>query len=175
MHNDMASDEAVVLREKLKIALQDARNLFDDGLLDSKEFKDLKAHELDKYKEDLAALTASSTSRAAEGTQPDLQSAEKMAAMTTPVRNPLTGRVRVEALRPSPSSSNSPTSPPTAMGDRSKRGKDEVVYVDAITYNRLTTPPIFRRRSRNKKKIVLPCAELQALQGLLQKEKADAE
>lgn len=170
----MPSDEAVILRDKLKVALQDARRLYDEELIDGNEFKDLKANELDKYKEQLAALTTTSISRAAEGSQPDPPSTEKLISMTTPVRNPMTGRVRVEALRPSPTSSNSPPSPPTVLGDRLKRGKDEVVYVDANTFNRLTTPPIFRRRSRNKRKIVLPSAELQALQALHQ-EKSNLE
>lgn len=164
----MPSDEAVILRDKLKVALQDARRLYDEELIDGNEFKDLKANELDKYKEQLAALTTTSISRAAEGSQPDPPNTEKLISMSTPVRNPMTGRVRVEALRPSPSLSNSPPSPPTVLGDRLKRGKDEVVYVDANTFKRLTTPPIFRRRSRNKRKIVLPSAELQALQGLHQ-------
>lgn len=162
----MVSDAESLLREKLKVALQDARNLYDDGLLDEKEFKDLKAHELGKYKEQLAAVTAKSISRAVEGSQSEPSSAKKMFPITTPIRTPITGRVRVEALRPSPASTGSPSSPPTVLGDRTKHGKDDVVYVDASTYKRLTTPPIFRRRSRNKRKIVLPCGELQALQGL---------
>lgn len=162
----MVSDAESLLRENLKVALQDARNLYDDGLLDEKEFKDLKAHELGKYKEQLTAVTAKCISRAAESMPAEPPSAKKMVPVTTPIRTPMTSRLRVEALRPSPASTGSPTSPPTVLGDRQKRGKEEVVYVDASTYKRLTTPPIFRRRSKNKRKIVLPCGELQALQGI---------
>lgn len=160
------SDAESLLREKLKVALQDARNLYDDGLLDEKEFKDLKSHELGKYKEQLAAVIAKCISRAVESEPVGPHSPKKMMPVTTPIRTPMTSRVRVEALRPSPASTGSPTSPSTVLGERQKRGKEEVVYVDASTYKRLTTPPIFRRRSKNKRKIVLPSGELQALQGI---------
>lgn len=156
----MNTDAESVLRDKLKVALQDARRLYDDGLLDDTEFKDLKAHELSKYKEQLAVLTASAISRAIEKTPPE-KPREKLANVT-PICTPLNERLRQEALRPSPNSAPVPSSPQTMP--RLKRPEEDTIYVDSSVYRRLTTPPIFRRRQSKPRKIVIPCSELKALQ-----------
>jgi hypothetical protein len=46
------------LREELSKALKDAKSMFDDGLVDEKEYGDLKQHELAKYKAAVATLAA---------------------------------------------------------------------------------------------------------------------
>lgn len=165
----MVSDAEAILREKLRVALQDAKNLYDEGLLDEKEFKDLKAHELGKYKEQLAALTTSDQpSRPAERTTPPSERKQPApnGAAGTPLRTPVNIRMRHEASRPSPGSVETPPSVPHTPSERIRPNKEDILVLDANTYARLTTPPIFRRRSRNKKKIRIPCAELKALQGL---------
>lgn len=159
----MASDAASELREKLKVALQDARNLFDDGLIDEKEFKDLKAHEISKYKEQLSGITPTPVSRTPDNGSPK---PNPNSASTTPLSTPLKSTVSRDDWRPVPTLAASPASPTALALSRQKRQQNNVLLVDKETYDRLTTPPIFRRRSRNKRKIVLPCAELQALQGV---------
>lgn len=158
----MASDAESVLREKLKVALQDARNLFDEGLVDEKEFKDLKAHELHKYKEQLAAITVTSVTHPADTASPETG---HNSTVSTPVSTPLKASGRKDPWRSSANLTASPISP-TSHVTKSYKKESNILLVDKDTYNRLTTPPIFRRRSRNKRKIVLPCAELKALQGL---------
>eukprot|EP00177_Eucheuma_denticulatum_P002859 GFKZ01005129.1.p1 GENE.GFKZ01005129.1~~GFKZ01005129.1.p1 ORF type:complete len:169 (+),score=21.57 GFKZ01005129.1:279-785(+) len=159
----MATDAASELRDKLKVALQDARNLFDDGLIDEREFKDLKAHEISKYKEQLSSIPPTSISRIPDTGSPQHN---PNSASTTPLSTPLKSSVNRDDWRPSTTLAASPASPTGLALSRQKRQQNNVLLVDKETYDRLTTPPIFRRRSRNKRKIVLPCAELQALQGL---------
>jgi hypothetical protein len=49
---------AGALRDQLKVALTDAKGMFDEGLIDQQEYGELKAHELRKYKTALASLNA---------------------------------------------------------------------------------------------------------------------
>lgn len=67
-----ASDARNILRDKLKIALQDVRKLYDEGLLDENEFKDLKTNELLKYKEQLSVLVAAEAAAVAAGSPMDM-------------------------------------------------------------------------------------------------------
>lgn len=163
LRTSMASDAESLLREKLKVALKDARNLFDEALIDEKEFKDLKHHELRKYKEHLAAITSTSIARPVEAATPE---AAHNSTASTPLCTPLKGSIRKELWKSSANVTASPISPTAHALKSHKHENNNVLLVDKDTYNRLTTPPIFRRRSRNKRKIILPCAELQALQGL---------
>ncbi|PXF49520.1 hypothetical protein BWQ96_00590 [Gracilariopsis chorda] len=157
------ADAQQQLREKLKVALQDARKLYDDGLLDENEFKDLKAHELEKYKEQLAAITAPSKPLNSHQTPPP-------PSATTPTRTPLNVRFRKQALA-SPASAPSYLSPPSHI--RPRFAREDVLYVDSSTFQRLTTPPIFRRRPK-KRRIVVPSEELRKLQQPLQPDGKDS-
>lgn len=158
------TDAERVLRDKLKVALQDAKNLFDDDLLDEKEFKDLKAHEIGKYKEQLAALTANLNPSPSPTNTASPQSDRQRAVNGTSLRTPDKARLRQPLSRPFTTSLGTPPSITRPQSSRKKGQKEEVLYLDANAYNRLATPPIFRRRSNNKRKIRLPCAELKALQ-----------
>lgn len=130
----MAESPDGVLREKLKVALRDAKRLFDENLIDENELKDLKAHELCKYKAQLNALTPTST--------------------------PQSSRYRSSDDTPPPQSV--PHLP--AVRKRGCEDDDLTLYVEPEIYERLTTPPIFRRRPRAKRRIVLKSADLAALQ-----------
>lgn len=162
----MASDAESVLREKLKVALQDARQLFDDGLVDEKEFKDLKTHELTKYKEQLAAITATTTlTRPIESTPPAKTRTSKSEDIT-PMSTPLTTRLHGAQLRHTPSDDHpgiSSTPPSQQQSTPRKRSADDLVYLPVNTFKRLATPPIFRRRAVKKRRVPVPSAELEAL------------
>lgn len=156
----MTTDAEGALRENLKVALQHAKQLYDDGLVDEREFKDLKAHELSKYKEHLGALTASVISRTVERTPPDTKRIKS--DDVTPISSPMNTRMCPDASRTSPPSAPSSASPRR----RPKSKDDQLIYVDSNTLKRLTTPPIFRRRSAKKRKIVIPRGQLQGLENL---------
>lgn len=126
-----------LLRDELKVALQDAKDLFDTDLLDEREFKDLKAHEIRKYKDKLALLSPPASSPATT-------------ASPTPVRTP--------EQPPRPPPVHPFRTPPSAPA------RPRVVYLDPSAYYRLSTPPIFRRRTAHRRRIRLPSSELRKLQ-----------
>ncbi|CAN8066599.1 unnamed protein product [Agarophyton chilense] len=152
----MSADAAQKLRETLKLALQDARKLYDGGLIDENEFKALKDLELTKYKQELTAIP--DTSAAAISSSPVTKTTRL--APLTPVRTPLTTRLN-HSVRQSPASAPSYLSPPTQIKPRFS--KEEVLVVDSGTFQRLTTPPIFRRRRSRKRRIIVPSEELNKL------------
>lgn len=176
------SDAQTVLREQLKVALRDAKQLFDDNLLDETEYKDLKANELSKYKEKLAALvpgegsttpTMSSPFTVPRGTRISLT------PMTTPTTagGSLPPRVKHlhSATKSEPSFTPSPhpnaatprsLTPRTATPLKKSGGKAQHEFeacMDPIHALRLSTPPIFRRRAVRKRRITVPSAEIASL------------
>lgn len=183
-------DAQTALRNKLKVALQYAKQLFDDGLVDVSEFRDLKATELTKYKEQLANLAASPKSAHAPQKEtppkapPSRQSILLAAPPKTPpphktlrITSPPTSRRLCSSSNPPPGGATVLASPRTpdkspqsgakgvGVGSTSAVARTPLrdpVYLDVHTYCRLTTPPIFRRRTR-KRRIVVPSAELRAL------------
>lgn len=233
------SDAQTVLREKLKIALQDVRKLYDDGLVDENEFKDLKAHELSKYKEQLTSLisvegstamettptstpaaaisttagvnstaatagaitTAATAAAPVQGSELQLLKAELalttpgkpslpptqrgttpplvmvptshiatgsttpvVTGVVTPMSTPRPTKMRV-LYRSSPAgrlSFGQPTSPRSAPPRMRSRTR-ELVHLPPSSYQRLTTPPIFRRRPAHKRRIVITQADLDAI------------
>jgi hypothetical protein len=128
------------LREALKVALQDAKALFDDGLLDEHEYVDLKQLELRKYKDALASL-----------------SGVEQSDLSTPPRQP---RPPAE-----PQARNSPEQDSTIQVPKPPAAHAEAMDVDPDVYERLRTPPIFRRRSATARRtVVLSCNDLDVLQ-----------
>lgn len=162
----MTTDRETILREKLKVALQDAKKLYDDGLLDENEFKQLKTHELTKYKEELSIITsnmAKKVSSASTPIPPSITPPNPKSQFSRKDLTPLGTPMRPSPMRPMQIF----ISPHAAK----KANADSVVVVDPNTYKRLTTPPIFRRRAPKKRKIVLPSAQLKALQDDLSDDK----
>lgn len=158
------------LRDKLKVALQATRRLFDDGLVDENEFKDLKAHELRKYKEQLAAVTSAPLPSSDDCTprRADLRPAP--GEMRTPCADrSARGHLLSDGWHSGMKRPREEDTPPLARSAPGPRGVSEkdLVYVDPEVFRRLTTPPIFRRRrAAGMRRIVLPIrsAELAALQ-----------
>jgi hypothetical protein len=128
------------LRDALKVALQDAKALFDDGLLDEQEYVDLKQLELRKYKDALASLST--------GEQP---------GFTTPPR--ATQSTGEPLPDPGPEEESTPPD------QRVQSNLEEAIDVDPDVYERLRTPPIFRRRSATARRtVVLSRNDLDVLQ-----------
>ena len=161
-----ASSPETALREKLKVALQDAKRLFDDDLIDEDELKDLKAHEICKYKKKLDSLaTATTTTATTVALSPAATSTETPRPITpiVPSLPPLTHRTppfaSIHRYR-ADEEAHAPFSAPPAI--RKRRRSDATIYVEPEIYQRLTTPPIFRRRPRAKRRIVVRTADLAA-------------
>jgi hypothetical protein len=128
------------LRDALKVALQDAKALFDDGLLDEQEYVDLKQLELRKYKDALASLSTAE--------QP---------GFSTPPR--LAEPPAEEQTDPAPEQEFTPPD------QRVHTDQVEAIDVDPDVYERLRTPPIFRRRSATARRtVVLSRNDLDVLQ-----------
>lgn len=138
----MAESPESILREKLKTALRDAKRLFDENLIDENELKDLKAHELFKYKTQQSALT--STPLTSPVAPCSVLADDEEQATPPPLRREgeLRRKRRINALS----------------------DDERTVFVEPEIYERLTTPPIFRRRPRAKRRIVLKSDELAQLQ-----------
>ncbi len=161
-----ASSPETALREKLKIALQDAKRLFDDNLIDEDELKDLKAHEICKYKRKLDSLaTATTTTATTVALSPAATSTDTPRPITpiVPSLPPLVHRTPPFASIRRYRGEDEPPAPfsaPPAI--RKRRRGDPTIYVEPEIYQRLTTPPIFRRRPRAKRRIVVRTADLAA-------------
>lgn len=174
-------DAQTVLREKLKVALRDIKQLFDDNLVDEVEYKDLKANELSKYKEKLAALAPGEGSTTPTVSSPfpvprNKASLHTPMATPTPTRGGLPPRL---TYPPSVTKSEPTCSPMPKMNagtpQRSTPHTDTPlrtpasarhhhrIYLDPIHAIRLSTPPIFRRRPVQKRRIVVPSSEIASL------------
>lgn len=161
------------LREALKVALQDAKAMFDDGLLNDEEYKDLKSHELSKYKSALSNIDDAGPREAqappsshAEGTHAQakhdvalLRECEDPAKASSAFAS--TPREPVEAPDDGePAGRDNPRSQ-SAAGEREGHAVDDS---EAGLYDRLHMPPIFRRKSMSSRRtIVIDGRELESI------------
>lgn len=182
------SDAQTVLRDQLKVALRDIKQLFDDNLVDETEYKDLKANELAKYKEKLAALVPGEQPRTPHMASPYAISFNKReihtpTATPTPTRGQLPPRSaqlhsatkseprRIPSLHPgesTPRRSVVPRSASTSCHTTPTANHGETpIHLDLNTALRLATPPIFRRRAVRRRRITVPMSEVAALSRFL--------
>lgn len=153
----MPPDTQAQLREELSKALKDAKFMFDDGLIDQKEYGDLKSHELAKYKAAVAALpTTPAPSRARTAPRSTAKSKAGQPSARTQATAIQDGNFPAEP------EAQGQESPPPAQAMTPERGDASQVpqlplsvEVDPDTYERLRTPPIFRRRSLAAKRTVV--------------------
>jgi hypothetical protein len=190
---------AGALRDQLKVALTDAKCMFDEGLVDQHEYGELKAHELRKYKHALASLNAVAGSDAAPRTPPPrgphqhrdnhsdvpsgrpgrhgsstLTTSEAALAvanawgsgdatvLSTPDRCPALPRNQ-RYDEPETGSASAAAAAVSAVASAQLLDSDSILG-DPDVYERLRTPPIFRRRSATARRtVVLSGTEVQKL------------
>lgn len=168
----MASLTQAQLREELYKALEDAKSMFNDGLVDEKEYGDLKAHELVKYKTAVAALSSATAPPVAHPPKQKPDAPRPVSQPQTPpaqvVRtdvNPAPKRL-APVLSPSlsrrqrPRPSSPPLQPDSALQEGQKEADESIslpdkVSVDPDMYERLRTPPIFRRKGAALRRTVV--------------------
>jgi hypothetical protein len=152
----MASLTQAQLREELVKALKDAKSMFSDGLVDEQEYGDLKSHELAKYKAAVAALSSAppATARFQPETSPNSKSSKPAPLEEGLEALPGASSARHEAAQ---------TSSPALSPERTPEDNEFIppaavagsVAVDPDMYERLRTPPIFRRRSAALRRTVV--------------------
>lgn len=158
----MPSTTQAELRDALRIALQDAKACFDDGLVDEQEYADLKSHELRKYKAALESLNDIPVCQVVQSTQ---ASAQQPRISPDKYSSP-DAHVASEEPKTSPHSADASEYLPSAcvVSDARHYSLSDIVSVDPDTYERLRTPPIFRRRSATARRtVVLDGNDLEAL------------
>lgn len=192
----MPPDTQAQLREELSKALKDAKFMFTDGLIDEKEYGDLKSHELAKYKTAVAALSAPPATarpratprantakpkapapplRTSAPSAPDSSRVEASNSRThaspygqqqaqephqtqqvhrpegtQEVQHPVHPQQQVLQQQPL-----QPQHPHESSGSAEQQPPSISVEVDPDMYERLRTPPIFRRRSAAAKRTVV--------------------
>lgn len=159
----MTSLTQAQLREELSKALQDAKSMFNEGLVDENEYGDLKSHELKKYKTAVAALSSAPPAPAPEPPSQQVPPPRSIPLPRTPPRQVVRMDRNPTLKRPAPVISTAlprhqkprPSSParrPEEPVQEKEQVPDEAislpekVSVDPDMYERLRTPPIFRRK-----------------------------
>lgn len=168
----MASLTQAQLREELYKALEDAKSMFNEGLVDEKEYGDLKSHELVKYKTAVAALSSAPVAHTPHPakqqpdaprpvSQPGTPPAQVVKTDTNPAPKrsaPVLSPSLPRRQRPRPSS---PPNEPEGPVQEDEKVADEgislpdKVSVDPDMYERLRTPPIFRRKGAALRRTVV--------------------
>lgn len=139
------------LQKRLKEALQYAKSLFDDSLINEAEHRRLREFELARYQTESDALAAPA-GRGRGGMLPDTSDTSDAAAgMSTPPE-----RVRVRRREGAPYSAPQCRKRPRDV----PRERGETLYVEPGVYSRLFTPPILRRRPRALRRVRVPASTL---------------